>query len=282
MAVHGKTGYHRTAALVTSSTFALSVIQHAALGRLLTLGLPAGARVLDAPCGSGPLTAALRDAGYDAHGADVDPSAAAPLGDAFRMVNLDGPLPYADHEFDAVVSTEGIEHLENRFAFLREIGRVLKPGGVLILTTPNLVSLRSRVRFLGSGFYHRDARPLREDARHPLHHIALATLADLRYALHTSGFDLTDVGHTHVKPVSYLYGWLAPWTWLYTAIAFRKEKDAGQREANREVRAALSSRSVLFGENLMLTATKVPGSSVPGSEVPGSQVPGSKVHVPWF
>ena len=255
----------------------LSVIQRAALARFDAVGLPRGASVLDAPCGDGSLALALSDAGYDTSGADVDPSAAARLGDAFRVVNLDGPLPWPDRTFDAVVSTEGIEHLENRFAFLRELGRVLKPGGLLILTTPNILSLRSRVRFFGSGFYHRDSRPLREAARHPLHHIALATLADLRYALHTTGFRLTGVGHTHIKPVSYLYGWLAPWTWAYTAIAFRKEKEAAQRDANREVRAALSSRSLMFGENLLLTATKVPGSGVLGSEVPGSSV-----AVPWF
>ena len=143
---------------------------------------------------------------------------------------------------------------EDRFAYLRELARVLKPQGTLILTTPNIVGLRSRVRFFGSGFYHRDSRPLREASRDPFHHIALATFADLRYALHTSGFRLIRVAHTHIKPVSYLYAWLIPWMWVYTAVSFRKEKDAGQREANREVRSALFSKSVLFGENLLLTA----------------------------
>src|SRR5205807_2973636 len=41
------------------------------------------------------------------------------------------------------------------------------------------------------------------------------SLPDLRYALHTSGFRLTGVSHTHIKPVSYLYWWLVPWMWLY-------------------------------------------------------------------
>jgi hypothetical protein len=65
------------------------------------------------------------------------------------------------------------------------------------------------------------------------------------------------VSHTHIKPVSFLYGWLVPWMWLYTANAFRKEKDAMQHRANREVRSALFSKSVLFGENLLLTATRM-------------------------
>ena len=44
--------------------------------------------------------------------------------------------------------------------------------------------------------------------------------------------------------------------WLYTAMAFRKERDPAQRAANQEIRAALLSRSLLFGENLMVTAVR--------------------------
>jgi len=237
----------------------LSVIQRAALSAFHALALPKGARVLDAPCGDGSLAATLRQAGYDAHGVDINAAGAGLLGPAYHDGDLTDRLPFANASFDAVLSIEGIEHLEDRFAYLRELRRLLTPQGMLILTTPNIVGLRSRVRFFGSGFYHRDGRPLREAARDPFHHIALGTLADLRYALHTSGFRLTAVSHTHIKPVSFLYGWLVPWMWLYTAIAFRKEKDAGQRRANREVRSALFSKSVLFGENLLLTA-KVQGS----------------------
>jgi SAM-dependent methyltransferase len=244
----------------------LSIIQRAALGAFEALTLPKEIFVLDAPCGDGSLALTLQQAGYDAHGVDINAAGARLLGPAYHDVDLNGRLPFADALFDVAVSIEGIEHLENRFAYLRELHRVLKPHGTLILTTPNIVGLRSRVRFFGSGFYHRDSRPLREAERDLFHHIGLSTFADLRYALHTSGFRLTGVRHTHIKPVSFLYAWLVPWMWLYTSIAFRKEKNAAQRRANREVRSALFSKSVLFGENLLLTA-KVHGSrfTVPGS-----------------
>jgi 2-polyprenyl-3-methyl-5-hydroxy-6-metoxy-1,4-benzoquinol methylase len=236
----------------------LTVIQQRVLACTSALNLPQGAHVLDAPCGgSAALTLALKERGFSAVGADVDLDAATRLGKAFTPVNLDGPLPWQNETFDAVFSTEGIEHLENHFAFLREICRILKPGGTLVLTTPNITALRSRMRFFASGFFGRDSRPLNETNRHPLHHIGLLTLPDLRYALHTSGFQLTAVSHTHIKPVSYLYAIFAPWMWIYTRIAFRKEKDLAQRQRNREIHSALYSPSVLFGECLMLTARKL-------------------------
>jgi SAM-dependent methyltransferase len=235
----------------------LTVIQHAVLERTSSLGLPAGASVLDAPCGSGALAAALAEQGFAATGADLDTQAAERLGPAFAQVNLNEPLPWAEQSFHAVFSTEGIEHLESHFSFLRETCRILKPGGILLLTTPNITALRSRVRFLGTGFFGRDSRPLNEAGRHPLHHIGLATFPELRYELHVSGFRLEEVSHTHIKPISYLYAFYAPWMWLYTRLAFRKEKDPEQRKRNKEILSALLSPSVLFGECLLLIARKV-------------------------
>jgi len=71
-----------------------------------------------------------------------------------------------------------------------------------------------------------------------------------------SGFQLLEVRHTHIKPISYLYAIYAPWMWLYTLIAFRKEKDVEQQRRNREILRCSLSPSLLFGECLMLTARK--------------------------
>lgn len=235
----------------------LTVIQQAVLDFLPDLRLPARGKVLDAPCGStGALALELKRAGFTVTGADVDVDAARALGESFVEADLNATLPWAAETFDAVISTEGIEHLENAFLFLREVTRVLKPGGTLILTTPNITALRSRVRFLGSGFFGRDALPLNESGRHPLHHIGLMTFSELRYALQVSGLNFNEVSHTHIKPISYLYAFYAPWIWLYTRIAFRKEKDALQRERNRKIAADLLAPSLLFGEGLLVVARK--------------------------
>jgi SAM-dependent methyltransferase len=216
-----------------------------------------GGAVLDAPCGEGALSAALQKEGFEVTSLDINPKAGATLGTRFQVADLNRTLPVADDSFDLVLSVEGIEHLENPHFFLREVNRVMKAGGRLILTTPNITALRSRVRFFGSGFFHRDSMPLNESARHGLHHIGLCTFPQLRYDLHTLGFQLQEVSSTHSKPVSYVYAIFVPWMYLYTLIAFRKEKDKIQRERNREILRTLFSSALLFGENLLLVARKV-------------------------
>jgi len=73
--------------------------------------------------------------------------------DRFRCDYFDAeeePFPYAGASFDAAVCSEVIEHLKYDPAhMLREINRVLKPGGRLILTTPNITSITALYRLLG-------------------------------------------------------------------------------------------------------------------------------------
>ncbi len=80
----------------------LTVIQHAVLKRIGALGLPSGARVLDAPCGgNAALTCALKEQGFNAVGADIDSEAATLLGERFAKVDLNRPFPWPDQTFEA-------------------------------------------------------------------------------------------------------------------------------------------------------------------------------------
>lgn len=67
--------------------------------------------------------------------------------------DLNFPLPIADASFDFIVSTEVIEHLENPRAVFREFYRLLKPGGKVLLTTPNQESIRSLVALVFGGHF---------------------------------------------------------------------------------------------------------------------------------
>jgi SAM-dependent methyltransferase len=67
-------------------------------------------------------------------------------------IGSDGRLPFDDAAFDAVVSIEVVEHVENQFAFMRELARIAKPGAVIVVTTPNTLNANSRIRRLLQGF----------------------------------------------------------------------------------------------------------------------------------
>ena len=118
--------------------------------RALLADLPPG-RVLDAPCGEGHLAASLREAGHRVVAGDLMPQRMAQAGIPTLGLDLNACLPFRDATFDTVVAVEGIEHLENPYLPAREFFRVLRPGGLLILSTPNTLNLRSRMKFLAWG-----------------------------------------------------------------------------------------------------------------------------------
>src|SRR5438552_1701831 len=109
-------------------------------------------RLLDVGCAGGELAALLATRGWRVQGAEAEPAlveAARARGVEARSVDLDrAPLPWPAGAFDAVVAAEVLEHVVDTDHLLAEIARVLRPGGALVVTTPNLASLENRVRLL--------------------------------------------------------------------------------------------------------------------------------------
>jgi 2-polyprenyl-3-methyl-5-hydroxy-6-metoxy-1,4-benzoquinol methylase len=68
-------------------------------------------------------------------------------------------LPFKSGRFDAINLVEVIEHIENQPQLIREIARVLKADGVVLITTPNILNILSRLRFLFTGFLRGRVRP---------------------------------------------------------------------------------------------------------------------------
>ncbi|WP_432175272.1 class I SAM-dependent methyltransferase [Streptomyces sp. Tue6028] len=97
-----------------------------------------GRRILDAGCGSGPLSATLRERGAVVTGIDASAGMLAlarrRLGDDadLHVVDLSDPLPFADGAFDDVVASLVLHYLEDWGPTLAELRRVLRPGGRLI------------------------------------------------------------------------------------------------------------------------------------------------------
>jgi SAM-dependent methyltransferase len=213
--------------------------------------------LFEVPAGEGALAWQLHKLGYAVTAGDVDPRffKVRPLRCIY--IDLNRTFPIEDQQFDFVSCIEGIEHLQDQFQFVRECCRVLKPGGYLVISTPNILNLASRLKFLLSGFYSLFPRPINEHSRVPVFdHIHPVTYYQLRYMLHTQGFRITAVTTDLLRRSAVALAFLRPLVALYTVRTMRKERDPLQRVANVEIRRRLISRELLLGRTLILVAQK--------------------------
>ena len=104
-------------------------------------------RILDVGCGAGSLLRAARRAGWNAEGLEISQSSA----DYVRSQGFEvfqGSLssaPYPNDHFDVVTASELIEHVADPLTMLKQMERILRPGGLLWATTPNARSFSSRM-----------------------------------------------------------------------------------------------------------------------------------------
>lgn len=104
-----------------------------------------GFRILDFGAGTGALVASLMKAGFDARGLEFS-KAARDSCFKHRCIDLYPDLSHVENgTLDVVLMVEVIEHLTALHATLQDIKRVLKPNGVLFITTPNIDGLRARI-----------------------------------------------------------------------------------------------------------------------------------------
>lgn len=212
--------------------------------------------ILDIPCGEGAFSKRLAENGFEVDSADC--VEIVKYDEAkFRIADMNRPLPYEDGVFDGVVCIDGIEHIEKPFDFIRECGRILKQGGFLIISTPNISALRSRWRYLLTGFHNKARVPLDETSPHPLHHITMVSLPELRYRLATNGFVVTQIRTNRVKSISWLYVFLVPFAFVRTLVVFAREAhNETLKEIFRQVFRWMFSVPVLFGETLIVKAKR--------------------------
>ncbi len=213
-------------------------------------------RVMDIPSGAGAFTSRLLSRNVEVHSADIE-NIMQVENRNFRVADMNERLPWDDGFFDSVVCIDGIEHLENPFAFVREANRVLRLKGTLIISTPNISALRSRWRWFWTGHHNKGKTPLNENIPSPLHHINLLSYPRLRYILHSSGFSITRIATNRIKLISWWYALFVPFAYVFTRIAYNAEKDQRQREVNRVITRDVFSKPLLFGETMIIKAHKV-------------------------
>ncbi len=228
--------------------------------------------LLDLPAGDGVNSRHLVSSGFKVVAGDIFPENIYGDGIAIEKVDLEKPLPFPDENFDGILFSEGIEHLDAQIRCLKEMARILKPGGLLVVTTPNVLHLAGRMSSLLTGHAHNNRSPVvataqywadtskdGRDSEEPYFgHVFLINMFQLRFYLEHAGFEVVSVDTTRYSINSlFLAPLLYPFIWLSTRRLLgnkRKARLSKKMQANY-MRQVLSPH-VMFGKKLIMVAKK--------------------------
>lgn len=221
--------------------------------------------VLDMGAGSGYFTRLLSKEreqfglkpGERLSACDIDAESFSAEGVSLKTCNVDEGLPFPDSSFDALAALEVLEHTRTPYSVLRDIRRLLRPGGVVVFSVPNVGNMLSRLVFTASGHYHMFPSPSEkvENAGRLCGHVAPLAYQYWHYGLRTAGF--TDI-RLHQDRTKRSAAMLTVLFWpilkLSTAMRLRSlaKKDPKLFEETAEIARtangwkALTSRSLLF------------------------------------
>lgn len=174
-------------------------------------------KVLDCGAGHGAFTKKLFEAGYDVEACDLFPEIFYYDKVKCEKADVTSSLPFSDRAFDAIVAMEIMEHVQDHDVFFKEAFRILKPGGSVFISTPNILSIKSRSRFLFTGFYY-SFKPLEIRNYDGLQHVAAHTLDQYDYMAVKQGFNRATYSIDKRQSTSLLLLWLWPIMWLMTKI----------------------------------------------------------------
>jgi len=171
--------------------------------------------LLDVPAGEGALAARLIAAGFEVSCCDLYPEIFRLDGVRIRQGDLNGELPFDNHLFDFVTCLEGLEHIENPQQAIREFARVLRPGGSVIVSIPNILNIEERLKWLLYG-YTSHFKPLTRAHVAQLRaeygnreeiaaHVNPIGYSELRYILEKYGFEIAEVRRDKPKSNAWLY-----------------------------------------------------------------------------
>jgi ubiquinone/menaquinone biosynthesis C-methylase UbiE len=242
-------------------------------GRLAGLfgATPPGA-VLDVPAGGAVQSRALANLGYRVFSIDLFAPEKRVPDTSWICADANRALPFRDAAFDYVLSREGIEHLEDQMGFLRSCARVLRPGGMIVLTTPNMMHLAARAsgfltgqRNLRRGLVNEIQTPRGQKDGPPYHgHVFMLDYYRARYMMRLAGFERIEVCTDRWSPTSVAMAPIVPILWIAmkfsVAASARNARRPGHRappkDVMREIIGHVLSPPLLFGKRMIIVAEK--------------------------
>jgi SAM-dependent methyltransferase len=228
--------------------------------------------LLDVPAGAGGESARLERMGFEVVSADLFPPTAGAPTPRWVRADCNALLPFRTGAFDAVLSREGIEHFEHQSSFVRECARVLRPGGRLVLTTPNIMHLGARLSALLTGQrtmrrgLANEVETLRAHSGSRFYHghIFLIDYFRLRYLMRLAGLGTIEVYTDRFSPSSIALAPIVPAMYAASRAAvgaFARKARQHQRavappELTAEIMRHVFSPALLFGKRMIVTAVR--------------------------
>jgi SAM-dependent methyltransferase len=207
--------------------------------------------LLDAPCGTGWLANQIdfdcRVDGVDLYGQ------APPKYAGFHAVDLDGGLPAALGRYGAIVCCEGLEHFGNPALFLRSAAAHIEPGGMLIVTTPNVWHPAARLQYLVRGFF--PGFPSLVGRIRPGSHMHITpwSFPQLFLYLRLAGFQTIRLHEVDEPKPKHLYEWpLGLPQRAYCSSRARRSSTEEERDYWRQA----GSRQSVWGRRLVVSAIR--------------------------
>jgi 2-polyprenyl-3-methyl-5-hydroxy-6-metoxy-1,4-benzoquinol methylase len=211
--------------------------------------------LLDVPAGEGALAARLIAAGFAVSCCDLYPEIFRLKDVPIHQGDLNGELPFAERSFDHLTCLEGLEHIENPQQAIREFARVLRPGGTVIVSVPNILNIEERMKWLLYGYTshfkpmsraHVERLRAEYDNREEIAaHVNPIAYSELRYILEKNGFQIAQVLRDKPKSNSWMY-W--PLVLLIRLIAKLTPAEKRSERWTEE----LASDEVLLGGNTLI------------------------------
>jgi 2-polyprenyl-3-methyl-5-hydroxy-6-metoxy-1,4-benzoquinol methylase len=210
-------------------------------------------KLLDLGAGEGALSKRLLEMGFDVESCDLNPGRFK-IAKNCTQVDLNELLPYQNETFDFIICVEVIEHLRNPWLIVSECKRILKKKGKLIITTPNIFSVISRVQFLilAEHVWFPNSQ-LNEDPKDLYHaldrHINPIGFSELEHILRENGLTIEKLSTNN-----YIRGNLSSKERFISLLLTPLVK---RRMIKRYGQSFLSSDELLFGDILILKSAKL-------------------------
>lgn len=205
------------------------------------------------------LTAELdkRKINHSIEAGDIEPHQINDRNLGFKCNFVDAQAEFKlDKKYDIIISIELIEHIENPFHFVREIAKNLSENGVVLLTSPNILSLRSRLRYFLTGCTDYFRRPYNEHWLN-MGHVNPINPLQLIYTLRKNGFSVKKVTSNNAAFESLLLIPVIPFIWLFSSVHYLlREKGKEQKKRNQELMGLVLTPRMLLGKTAIYKAVK--------------------------